>query len=624
MIPRFTGGRVLAAAGRRALTPAGGQAPIATRRWVLAAVSLSCIGLSACDDGPGAGSESAPVDLLLTNGRVYTLTWPAPATDGTPSSEAPYGADGWRPDAEAVAIRDGALVFVGSDAEAEAYRANAARVVDVGGATVLPGLVDAHVHIASLGARLEQVDLVGAETEEEAIARVVERTARYAPGEWILGWGWDEGAWADRYPTHERLTAAIPDHPVLLRGLHGFALWANRPALERAGIDAGTPAPAGGEIRRDPEGRPTGLFLNRATTLFDAVLPEATPERLERQVVSGLRAMAEDGFVMVHEAGADAALMTALETLERDGGLPVRVYAMLSGRDTALLEAWRERGPDAPGGEGPAERLITRSVKGHYDGALGSRGALMLDDYSDLPGQTGIGSHGYGYDHDRIAELARVGFQPAIHAIGDAGNRETLDFMAALFEDTAALHALRPRIEHAQIVHPDDFRRFADLGVIASMQPPHMAEDKTWAEQRLGPERIRGAYAWRTFRETGVPLAFSSDLPGSDHDIFYGLHAAVTRRDTALEPSGGWYPEQRLTPEEAVRGYTSGAAYAAHLETRTGVLAPGRWADITVLSVDPLATPPDSYERILRGSIVLTIVGGEIVYERLSGAHLAE
>jgi predicted amidohydrolase YtcJ len=588
-------------------------------RAALFVAALSCVGLSACTGADRPGADGRPVDLLLTNGRVYTLTWPAPAPDGTPAPDAPYRAAGWRPDAEAVAIRDGILVFVGSDSEAEGYRANAARVIDVEGATVLPGLVDAHVHIASLGARLEQVDLVGVEAEEEAIGRVAERTAQVPPGEWVLGWGWDEGAWADRYPTHDLLSSAVPNHPVLLRGLHGFALWANRRALERAGIDAATPTPSGGEIRRDRDGRPTGLFLNRATALFDAALPEATPERLAGQVLSGLGAMAEDGFVMVHEAGADGALMSALETLERDGRLPIRVYAMLSGRDSALLDAWHERGPDAPGGEGPGERLITRSVKGHYDGALGSRGALLLDDYSDLPGQRGTGSHGYGYDHERIAELSRAGFQPAIHAIGDAGNRETLDFVAELFADTASLHALRPRIEHAQIVHPDDFARFADLRVIASMQPPHMAEDKTWAEQRLGPERILGAYAWRTFRQTGVPLVFSSDLPGSDHDIFYGLHAAVTRRDTGLEPSGGWYPEQRLTPEEALRGYTTGAAYAAYLEDRAGALAPGRWADITVLSVDPLATPPESYEEILSGAVLLTIVGGEIAYERPSG-----
>jgi predicted amidohydrolase YtcJ len=328
--------------------------------------------------------------------------------------------------------------------------------------------------------------------------------------------------------------------------------------------------------------------------------------------------MASDGFVMVHEAGAMAPVMDALESLERDGSLPIRVYAMLSGRDPDLLDAWRDRGPDPIGGEGADERLITRSVKGHFDGALGSRGALMLEAYSDMPGERGTGSEGYGYDSARVGALARVGFQPAIHAIGDAGNRETLDFLEGLFEEGGDLHAIRPRVEHAQIVHPDDFGRFRELGAIASMQPPHMAEDKTWAERRLGPERILGAYAWRTFRRTEVPLVFGSDLPGSDHDVFYGLHSAVTRRDPGLEPAGGWYPEQRLTPEEALRAYTTGAAYSAQLESRTGTLAPGRWADVTVLSVDPLATPTDSYERLLAGEVLLTIVGGRVAYERES------
>ena len=570
----------------------------------------------ACGGDVGGGPPPDPADLLLTNGRVYTLDWPEPSAEGEPTAGAPFDSEGWHPDAEAIALREGVVAFVGSAAGAEAYRGDATRVIDLQGATVLPGLVDAHVHIVSLGGRLEQVDLVGIETEDDAIARVVERAGQHPAGEWILGWGWDEGAWADRYPTHDRLSAAVPDHPVVLRGLHGFAVWANRLALEQAGIDATTETPSGGEIRRDSGGRPTGLFLNRATALFDPVLPPPTPERLEAQILAGLEAMAADGFVMVHEAGAEAPVMEALESLEREGLLPIRVYAMLSGRDRDLLDSWLERGPDPIGGEGADERLITRSVKGHFDGALGSRGALLLDDYSDMPGERGTGSEGYGYDSTRIAALARVGFQPAVHAIGDAGNRETLDFLERLFDRVTDLRAVRPRVEHAQIVHPDDFSRFREMGAIASMQPPHMAEDKSWAEQRLGPERLLGAYAWRTFRRMEVPLAFSSDLPGSNHEIFYGLHAAVTRRDPALEPSGGWYPEQRLAPEEALRGYTTGAAYSAHLETRTGTLAPGRWADVTVLSVDPLATPADSYEQILGGEVLLTIVGGRIAFER--------
>ncbi|MGH7539706.1 MAG: amidohydrolase, partial [Gemmatimonadota bacterium] len=482
--------------------------------------------VGACGDAaPGtrdASETGPPADLLITNARIYTFAWPDPAREGTSDPAAPHDSAGWHPDAEAVAARDGRIVFVGSSAVAERYRGPRTRVLDAGGATVLPGLVDAHVHIAGLGARLEQVDLVGVETEEEAVARVAERAAQVPPGEWILGWGWDEGAWVDRYPTHEALTAAVPDHPVVLRGLHGFATWANARAMERAGIDDSTRTPSGGEILRDAEGRPSGIFLNRATALFDGAIREPTAEALRARVVAGLREMARAGYVMVHEAGADSALMDAFETLEREERLPIRVYAMLSARDPRLLDRWLARGPDRLDAPSADERLITRSVKGHYDGALGSRGALLLEAYADRPGHRGTGSHGYGYDHERLAALARAGFQPAIHAIGDRGNRETLDFLAGIFEAPAPLRALRPRVEHAQVVHPDDFARFAALGAIASMQPPHMAEDKAWAEDRLGPERIRGAYAWRTFREHGVPLVFSSDLPGSDHDVFYG------------------------------------------------------------------------------------------------------
>ncbi len=554
---------------------------------------------------------------MLTGGRVYTLDWEEPAPDGAPAPSAPYEDGTPRPDAEAIAFSGGTISFVGSAAEAQALVGAGTRVVDVGGATVLPGFVDAHVHVADLGGRLEQIDLVGVADEAEAVARVAEAAAGVPAGEWILGWGWDEGAWADRYPTHEALSRAVPAHPVLLRGLHGFALWANAEALRRAGIDADTPTPSGGEIRRDAAGRPTGLFLNRATALFDAVVPAPDAARLRARVRRGLEAMAEAGYVAVHEAGADGSLMAALESLEREGRLPIRVYAMLSGRDPELLDAWSARGPDAVEGAGPDEYLITRAVKGHYDGALGSRGALLLEDYADAPGNRGTGSEGYGYDHDRIARLARRGFQPAIHAIGDRGNRETLDFLAGLFPTAAEVARLRPRIEHAQVVHADDFARFGRLGVIASMQPPHMAEDKAWAERRLGPDRIHGAYAWRTLRESGARLVFSSDLPGSDHAIPYGLHAAVTRRDRAGQPPAGWYPDEGLTPEEAVRGYTSWAAWAAGLEDRTGALALGRWGDVTVLDVDPLGTPAERYGEVLRGRVLLTVVAGRVVHEAL-------
>ncbi len=261
-------------------------------------------------------------------------------------------------------------------------------------------------------------------------------------------------------------------------------------------------------------------------------------------------------------------------------------------------------------------RLFARAVKAYYDGSLGARGARMLDDYSDMPGHRGVSGAGYGFNQDSIALVMEAGFQACIHAIGDAGNRETLDFIEQVFAESPGTRAARHRIEHAQVVHADDFPRFVELDLIASMEPPHAVEDMPWAEDRVGAERIKGAYAWRTLLELGVPLTFNADNPGSDHSPFYGLHSAITRRNPNLEPQGGWYPEQVTTAEEAVRAYTTLAAYAAHLEEVTGILAPGRWADVTVMDLDPFRVGSgDSPGDLLEGRILLTVVGGQVVYE---------
>jgi predicted amidohydrolase YtcJ len=551
-----------------------------------------------------------PADLLLVNGRVYTLSWDDPALDGTPAANAPFDAQGWHADAEAVAVRDGRIVYVGSNAGASEYRGDDTEVLDMDGSTVLPGLVDSHVHIAGLGANLERIDLMGVTSPELAIEAVAAAAVEVPVGEWIVGWGWDEGAWANRYPDNRLLSERVPNHPVILRGLHGFATWGNRLAFELAGITAETEAPTGGEILKDGDGNPTGILVNNATRLLEAALPPLTQERLESHVLAGLEAMALSGYVAVHEAGADAALMEAFENLEAREHLPIRVYAMLAGRDEPLLHEWLERGPD----HDTERMLITRSVKAFYDGALGSRGAEMLEDYSDTPGYSGVGGDRYGFNRELFAEMMSGGFQICIHAIGDAGNRASLDFIEEVYEAHPDARDYRHRIEHAQIVHPDDFARFASLDLIASMEPPHAVEDKTWAEDRVGPERIRGAYAWRTMRQTGVPLTFNSDLPGSDHDIFYSLHAAVTRRDWDLQPEGGWYAEETVTAEEALRAYTVWAAASAFLENQTGVLEPGKWADITVMDIDPLVVGSERPGELLGGFVEITIVGGRIVY----------
>ena len=563
-----------------------------------------------CSSTREEAADSAAADLVVTHGRVYTLAWGEPAADGTPATGAPHDTGGWHPDAEAVAIKDGVIVFVGRTEKALAHVGEGTEVLDVGGATVLPGLVDSHTHVAGLGELAARLNLIGVESEEEAVDKVARQAESTPPGEWILGRGWDEGAWANRYPTMDLLSEKVPGHPVVLSSLHGFAVWGNRLAFEKAGVTRDTPSPAGGEILRDALGHPAGVVLNRAGALLMAAVPEATAEQFRGFMLAGLRQMAQGGFVAVHEAGSARRHMQALESLSRAGELPIRVYAMLSARDGDLCREWLDKGPVA----GTDGMLAVRSVKAYYDAALGSRGARLLADYSDRPGHRGTSGDEYGFDQALAAEMMTGGFQVGVHAIGDAGNRETLDFFERVAAENPPTRLQRHRIEHAQVVHPDDFARFAALGVIASMEPPHAVEDMAWAEDRLGPERITGAYAWRTLRQAGAKLTFNSDLSGSDHDIFYGLHAAITRRDKNRRPAGGWYPEQNMTPEEAVRGYTVWSAYAAHWDGETGILAPGRWADLTVMDVDPLVLGETDPGALLAGKIVATIVAGKVVY----------
>jgi len=573
---------------------------------------LTAVVCTACSPDPKAVSESGGADLILINARVYTLNWGEPGPGGEIAHDAPHDETGWHPDADAVVTKGGEILFVGATRDALGYQGDATRVLDLAGATVVPGLVDSHTHIFELGAKLDRINLTDVATEEEAVALVAERARSMPKGEWILGAGWDEGAWANHYPDKQLLSEAVPDNPVFLDSLHGFAGWANQAALDAGGITAESAVPVGGEMRLGDDGQPNGLFLNRATTMLDAIVPPPTAEVLARELLMGLEQMARDGYVSVHEAGVDSAQMQVLEGLETEGRLPIRVYAMLSLRDEPLIRAWLAKGPDKDNDS----MLVTRSVKAYYDGALGSRGARLLYDYADQPGHRGVSGDGYGFDQQLNAQAMKAGFQVAIHAIGDAGNREALNILEAVFSDDPATARNRHRIEHAQVVAPEDIPRFAELGVIASMEPPHAMEDKAWAEQRLGPERILGAYAWRSLRQSNARMTFNSDNPGSDHNIFYGLHSAITRQDKNHEPEGGWYVEQAMKAEEAVRGYTNWAAYASFRENDTGIIEAGRWADLTVMDIDPFVLADDSPGDLLSGRILLTIVNGRVVYER--------
>lgn len=556
------------------------------------------------------GSNEA--DLIVTNGRVYTYTWDDPAADGTPAASAPFKEGVWHPDAAAVATRNGKIIFVGSNQDAEKFRGANTRIIDVRGGTILPGLVDSHTHVEGIGANLERVDLTSAKTEEQAVKLIAAHLTHVAKGEWIIGYGWDEGAWAGNYPDLKLLSERAPDHPVVMQSLHSFAVWGNRLAFENAGITSETESPEGGEILKDQSGNPAGILLNRATNLLTDAIPAPGREQIKTRLRAGLNEMAKSGYVAVHEAGVGQEQMQTLEDLYLDNELPIRVYAMLNAREENLLRTWLKRRPFVP----EDKMLIVRAVKAYYDGALGSRGARLLEDYSDTPGHRGVSGETYGFDQKLVAEMIHAGFQVGIHAIGDAGIRETLDFFERISADEPGAAAMRHRIEHSQVIHPDDFQRFAKLGIIASMQPPHAVEDKAWAEDRLGPERIKGAYAWRTLRKAGVRLIFNSDLTGSDHSVFYGLHSAITRRSKDLQPPNGWFPEQALTTEEAVRAYTVWPAYAAFLEDETGTLAPGKWADITVLSIDPHNFNMANAHELFSGKVLYTIVAGEVVYEK--------
>lgn len=569
---------------------------------IIAATAIALL-LTACNT---RDPESA--DIILLNGKVYTLSWPDPNPDGAPHARAPFRDGEWQPDATAIAIRGDRIMWVGRDADALAWRGGETRIIDLQGAAVVPGLHDAHGHVGELGAAMNKVNLIGVRSPADAIARV-RAVADTAPaGSWILGQGWDEGAWADRYPAPGLLSRAFPNHFVYLRSLHGFAGWANDSVLIAAGINDSTPDPIGGVIQRTADSAATGIVLNRAVALLDAAVPPLTVDRVGAFITQALDSLARAGYTMVHDAGVDALHLEAYLQLAERKALPIRVYAMLSARDTALARWWTASGPDTS----TADYLTIRSAKAYYDGSLGSRGARLLADYSDEPGNRGVSGGGYGFDTAVVAGLMRAGFQAAIHAIGDAGNRETIDFLSTVMSSASDTRSLRHRVEHAQVLTPVDAQRVADFQLVASMQPPHAVEDAPWAETRLGPTRILGAYAWRTLRRAGAHLAFGSDFPGSGFSPWYGFYAAVSRRDTSAAPGAALIPAERLTIEETVRAYSTWAAWSTFNERSSGVIVAGRWADLTVLSRDPFTTEPDS--SWLDSGVHYTIVGGQIVH----------
>jgi hypothetical protein len=543
-------------------------------------LGLACVVLLA--------TPAAPADAVFTGGTVITL-------------------DDARPRASAVAVRGGRIVAVGSDAEVLGLASPQTRRVDLAGATLVPGLADAHLHVEGIGTARESLDLVGAASLQEALDRVARRHRELPAGEWLLGRGWDQNDWPEkRFPAAADLDRVAGDRPVYLVRVDGHAGWANGRALALAGLTAQTADPSGGRILRDEAGKPTGVLIDAAQRLVASSIPAPSREARKRRLAGGLRAAAEAGLTSVHDAGVDLDAVALYKELLAEGALPVRVYAMLRGPRPFLEHPGLK--PEIGLGDG---MLTVRSIKVVADGALGSRGALLLEPYSDEPGSRGLLTVDPAEFDRLLGQALARGFQVNTHAIGDGANRFVLDAYARAF-GAAGGGRHRFRVEHAQVVAPADVPRFKALGVVPSVQPTHCTSDMYWATDRVGPERARGAYLWRTFLDQGVPLPAGSDAPVEAVAVVPGLYAAVTRQDARGWPEGGWHASERVSALEALRMFSRDAAFASFQEDELGAVTVGRRADFTVLSLDPTAVAP---RDVARAAVRLTVVGGRIVFD---------
>lgn len=475
--------------------------------------------------------------------------------------------------------------------------------IDGKGRTLLSGLVDAHGHILGYGLSLLRVDLTGTQTEQEAVARI--RAFREANGnlEWIQGRGWNQVLWdSNEFPSAASLDEFFGDTPVWLSRVDGHAGWANSAAMRMAGVNAATVDPDGGQIIRDPEGRPTGTFVDNAMDLITANIPELSVEEQAFALRRAMLELAAQGLTSVHDAGISASTVQAYKLLLQDGPLPIRVNAMLGAGDPelpALLAAGHFASADGT--------FTINSIKIVADGALGSRGAALIEEYSDMPGHHGL----LLLEPQRLTEIMQMAmeanFQVNVHAIGDNANKLVLDNFAALIPATGT-RELRHRIEHAQILRFEDILRFAELGVIPSMQSTHATSDKNMAQDRIGEVRIQGAYAWRKLIDAGAIIANGSDFPVEYPNPFFGLHAAITRQDHENQPPGGWFPEEKMTPAEAFSSFTLDAAYAGHQENEIGSLLPGKAADFILIDQDIFA---DAETEIWKATVSETWVNGK-------------
>jgi len=552
---------------------------------------------------------SEPADILFINARIHTM-------------------DAQMSVADAIAVRGERIIAVGSRSSVEA-RVDADTLIDLGGRTVLPGFIDAHGHLLSLGLARMTVDLIGASSEEAAAERVRARVSAVSEGQWIRGRGWDQNDWpSKRFPTRSVLDRAAPLNPVYLARVDGHAAWVNGEALKAAGITRTTQDPPGGKILRRENGEPSGILVDAAMELVQRVMPQPSDGEMRQALRLATSELTSLGVTGMHDMGVDLRTIALYKDLIDKGDFPLRVYALVDGPG----ETWdsiRASGPILDYGD----RLTVRGIKLYADGALGSRGAAMIEPYDDDPGNRGLTMADEATLQAIVDDAVDRGFQVCTHAIGDRGNSLTLDLYARALA-TVGNGDRRLRVEHAQILHPSDIPRFAQLGVIPSMQPTHCTSDMYWAEARVGPGRVNGAYAWRSLLKTGVIIPCGSDFPVEHPNPIAGIAAAVTRRDARGVPasqqdiddqfqlanasrptperySEGWYGGQRMTLVEAIRGFTAWGAYAAFEEGKKGTLEPGKLADFIVLGEDPFRMPVGEFRRM---RVERTILGGKTIF----------
>jgi predicted amidohydrolase YtcJ len=543
-----------------------------------------------------AYAQPAVADLIFRNARVYT-------------------ANDKQPRAQAVGIKGNKILFVGSENDAKKFMASNTRVVDLKGATIFPGFTDAHLHLSGIGEREMTLNLEGTRSLEDFLAKVKARVDQTRAGQWVTGRGWIETFWKPPvFPTRQDLDRIAPNNPVVLTRVDGHASIANSAALRLAGITRNTQPPAGGAINKDGDGEPTGMLIDRAQGLVGRLVPPTGDAERDEAILKGVEREIGLGWTELQDANGTWADVDRLRRLYGDGKLKVRIYKTIGGPGTDA-DRLIAQGPVLGEYGG---RLTVRTIKVVIDGALGSRGAALLAPYTDDPKTVGLLTTDTVALKPMLAAALRAGIQVETHAIGDRGNRLTLDFyeraMKQVPADQRKVKEPRWRDEHSQIVNPADIPRFKSLGVIASMQPSHAISDLYFAPARLGLERLVGAYAWQSFMKLGVPVAGGSDAPVERGEPLIEFYAAVARKDLQGRSGDGWHPEEKATRTQALKMFTVWAAYSAFEEDQRGTIEPGKLADLTIFDKDLMTV---SELEILTAKCLLTVVNGEIVFGTL-------